>query len=76
MRKTEDYVMDELDEFFEEGERREKRLKLLIDDLSGKKTFSYQSNKLELGAPIKNKFVKRVRQSRVKDKNKDKGNLF
>lgn len=76
MRKIEEYVMDELDEFFEEGKRRDKQLKLLIDDLSGKKNFSYTSSKLELGMPIKNKFIKRAKVSKAKDKNNKKDNLF
>lgn len=66
--------MEELDNFFEENERRKMKLKLLIDEFPID-DMQYSSPQLSIEIPKKNKFQKVVKTSRAKDQNSKK-NLF
>lgn len=72
--KKEQEVMDELDNFFEENERRKMKLKLLIDEFPADEV-KYVSPSLSIDAPKKKKFHKKTKTSRLKDQNSKK-NLF
>jgi len=75
MRKKEDLVMEEMDNFFEENEKRSKKFKLLIDGFDSGKDINYKSLPFSIGEPLKKKFFKKMKISRAKDHN-SKDNLF